>query len=147
MKREILFRGKLSHNNKWLIGNLVFSQEGTPYIIPSGIIEQDGHHLKIFDDNAYWVNNNTIWQYIGLKDRNRVRIFKDDIVKIYRKNTETGEIDVYIGSVVFIEKALLFAVNTNSETISFDIMFNNAGFYSYIIEVIGNIYDNKDLLK
>lgn len=147
MKREILFRGKLSHNNKWLIGNLVFSQEGTPYIIPSRIIEQDGHHLKIFDDNAYWVNNNTIGQYIGLKDKNGTKIFEGDILRISIKDSD-DKIEYKFGAVEFSDKTLGYIIRSKGGLMcSFNTILNSAGFYEFELEVIGNIYDNKDLLK
>ena len=133
MKREVLFRGKLSHNNKWLIGNLVFSQEGTPYIIPSRIIEQDGHHLKIFDDNAYWVNNDTIGQYIGLKDSCEDHIFEGDILLI----------DGGVGVIIWDAHSMRWGLESPG---SCAVDYPTREDYERS-KVIGNIYDNENIIK
>ena len=146
--REILFIGKLSHNNKWVVGNLVFSQEGNPYIIPSDIIEQDGHHLRIFDDNAYWVNNNTIGQYTGLKDKNGTKIFEGDIIKDVS--------DGVVFTVFYADGG--FAIESNPVHFGYGYQGNSnpreslsdmqtGSYVEGNCVVIGNIHDNKDLLK
>ena len=137
--REILFRGKLSHNNEWVVGNLVFSQEGNPYIIPSDVIEQDGHRLGIFDDNAYWVNENTIGQYVGMKDRNGKMIYEGDILEIPIKDSD-GKIEYKLGAVEYSTRSQEYIIRL---VCSFNSILNSAGFYEFGLEVVGNIYDNK----
>ena len=78
MKREILFKGKLSHSNGWIEGNLIITHNGNPCIIPSDVFSLDGHHLLIDSDNPFRVDENTICQYIGYKDKNQIRIFEGD---------------------------------------------------------------------
>ena len=78
MKREILFKGKLSHSKEWIEGNLIIAQNGNPYIIPFDVFEPDGHHLIIDSDNPFWVDEYTVGQFINQTDKKGKKIFEGD---------------------------------------------------------------------
>ena len=132
MKREILFRGKLSHSGIWILGNLIIAENQSPYIIPSESIEPDGHHL-IFDDKPFWVDSETVGQFTGLLDKNGVKIFEGDIVKLHYGSNY---------SVEYIQRLSLYSICRP---------IGNVASYPFIdfdrCEVIGNIYDNTKLLN
>lgn len=125
MKREILFKGKLSHKDEWVVGNLIIANNGSPYIVPFNVFEPDGHHLRIDSDNAFWVIPETVGQFTGLLDKNKVRIFEDDICK---SKTCAGKYQIK------------------------QVKYHHYGFFAgdYPIsencEIIGNIHDNPSLL-
>ena len=78
----------------------------------------------------------TLMQYTGLKDKNGVKIYECDIVKC---SLGIGYID-YIESYFRIFKPFVFSTNLCNETNSNDLDAKNK------VEVIGNIYENKELL-
>ena len=73
-----------------------------------------------------------LMQYTGLKDKNGKKIFEGDIVKIN---------DEVIAKVIWDNDYLGYFLYANEE--------NSIGTFDYwgSIEVIGNIYDNPELLK
>lgn len=124
--REILFRGKHTHafsKNDHLDGRWIYG-----YLCDENYInspELEGEFL---------VDPKTVCQYTGLTDKNGRKIFEGDIVKDTFLHT--------IGKVFYWEYEGRFA---------FDDVNDDAQFYMGEMwedcEVIGNIFDNPNLLK
>lgn len=121
--REILFRGKDfsgALNSSWIFGSLDTTEnEYTIMIYP----DRFGNKCRIFIDPK------TVGQYTGLTDKNGKKIFEGDIVK-YR-NSSPCKIDYIDSQFVMMWKNFY----RNFERV-----------YDDEIEVIGNIYDNPELL-
>lgn len=121
--REVLFRGK-TLLGKWIEGDLLqYLGWGKVYIV---------QHYK--GAGGQEVIPETIGQYTGVTDKNDKKIFEGDIVKrhwfdrdcIYRIDYDNG-LAAFIGQ-------------RDARYTTFD--YDAAEF-----EVIGNIYDNPDLLR
>ena len=135
--REYKFRGKfLDDTSEWLYGNYVY-------------IEDDVFHHKIADKSGLLldIDINTIGQYTGLKDKNGKEIYEGDIVKV--KLYKGEEEKYFIGKVEYFGSNFIVDADNNSEYHVYDL----DGFgidYRYNLEdceVIGNIYDNPELLE
>lgn len=122
--REYLFRGKMIANGKWSEGNLLVTKQGCCITPNATVLGSYGA-----------VDPETVGQYTGLTDKNGTKIFEGDIVKY-------GDT---VHNVVFEQRngtAYFGLVYSTLETLSF-------GYYQDLkqIEVIGNIYDNPELMK
>lgn len=131
--REILFRGKRLDNGQWVYGNLM---QGSTSVCISQFLTTDTLHR---------VDPDTVGQYTGLTDIFNEKIFVGDIVKY--KTDAFGLSYDYVGIVewdrVNPSMCIRYQRNPYIEDIEYD--FVKCGLAS--IEVIGNIWDNPDLLK
>ena len=132
MTREILFRGKRMDNGEWTYGYYCpkpyshFPCEAT--IFPSETIDRDWHGERVDPD--------TVGQFIGLCDKNGVRIFEGDIIEY------TDGCNDWLGAVKYDGDDAQFVVRfIGGDVESFD------NLYSVDCEVIGNVHDNPELLE
>lgn len=122
--REIIFRGKLLPMGGWSFGCLKIYPGGK-----TAIITPDDTPLGKYG----LVDPATVGQYIGRTDRNGNKIFTGDIV-------EDDSIRMK-GQVKYSEEYLQYVVD--------DICDGEQDYAQFIdqAEVIGNIYDNPELLE
>lgn len=137
--RDIIFRGRIS-NDQWVYGSLIHtgdfccileSRDSDRYDYP--YLDND---LGTIDGQAIPIDPNTVGQYTGLTDKNGEMIFEGDILKT----------DLY---------GHLLSVVYNEHCAMFQVLFTDGyseGFldrYSEInhLEIVGNVYDNPELLK
>ena len=157
MKREILFRGKLCHERKWVEGNFIIAKNVQPYIIPSAIFEPDGHHLIIDSDNPFWVIPETVGQFTGLTDKNGVKIFEGDILIIKNKQSGLRSISSYQeyqpkeGGIFYVKATIAGFMLCNRPDCDYINEHHNIDNYSFwnnsrSFVVSGNIHDNPELL-
>ena len=129
--REILFRGKSVYNGEWIEGSY-YHCCGTAY----------GSTFIVVNDFGFIeVIPHTVGQYTGLTDKNGTKIIEGDIVKTKEFGKDNGN-DVNFNNFDIFEviySSASFKLNNSRRLFN---MLKGQGF-----EVIGNIYDNKDLLK
>lgn len=126
--REILFRGKAVDADKWIYGDL------------RHISDERGGYILCIVDNTNGRNNDvtgvevipeTVGQYTDSNDKNRTKIFEGDVVRAITRFK-----DIYVEVVAFKDGAFWYK---NWSWVKFGFKFEKA-------EVIGNIYDNPELL-
>lgn len=136
MSREILFRGKRIDNGEWVEGFYV--KHGSRHWIYTG--EMQYMYLPVCADlpTKYEVSAESVCQYTGLTDKNGRKIFDGDIVEVTEGSLDC---DNGKGNVIFYEG--LWYVDGEPQNSLYDL--RNIG--DHEIEVIGNIFDNEELLN
>ena len=123
--REILFRGKDTSgvlNYQWQYGSLYNSN---PNAMFPTIIRLDRYGNKMFVE----VDPETVGQYTGAIDKNNRKMFEGDIVE---------DICGGIGTIVYQKDECAFYVDLGDTYDTVD---------GKLYTVIGNVYDNPELLK
>lgn len=132
--REILFKAKRIDNEKWVEGCLVIDHSR------SNLFE---YRIQPVESGALYappINPETICQLTGLCDKNGKKIWENDICDRKEKYPEVVK------------------MNEGDWTLDYSYVFGkeygysfcNLGFYATerkCVEVIGNIFDNTELLK
>ena len=135
--REIKYRGK-NKDIGWVYGQLVYDINGNTYIIQE--VELDSSYgleeTILYATMWYRVDKETIGQYTGLHDKNEKEIYEGDIVRV--RKWSSFEIEV----VKFAKGCFYAGMHYGSSTRSTVKLIQPK-----LTEVIGNIYENKELLN
>ena len=139
MKRIVKFRGKSKRTGEWLYGDLVRNVEGAFAIVPP---------FEMTTDNLcdrYEVDKETVGQSTGLYDENESEIYEGDIVDFTFHYT--GHCGDYAVKCDTIGKGIVQWYQGGFVLKVIDNDFEDTGQYVSNVSIIGNIYDNKELLK
>ena len=126
-------------NNVWVTGNLIVSN-GKYYIHPVGNVvnvkNETGRIIVMHE-----VIPDTICQCTGLKDKNGKLIWENDVVGFWDTySTENGYAEAdCIGKVAWDDETISFQVTNRLSAESYEVLDE--------CSVIGNIFDNKELLE
>lgn len=126
--REILFKAKRIDNGEWVKGLIT-------------IMWGQYHIISPDDENtAYPIDTDTICQYTGLTDKNGNKIWENDILVIDEDSTResTGK-----GFILFYKGAFISSYGE----IMGNFIFDDLHTINKEREVIGNKFDNPELLK
>lgn len=126
MNDRYLYRAKRTDNGEWVEGDLVHSV----YKINDTCVGKYGSEVGI-----HQVHENTICQCTGLKDKNGKLIWENDVTL---RTSVTG---TYKGKIFYGAEGAF--CQKDFETLFENLLLNSESYF----EVIGNIFDNPELLE
>ena len=143
--REILFKAKRTDNGEWVEGYYIYHIKRTICAFGDSVKPEDEQHVIMQDGFSDWnmprgtvafeIAPETLCQYTGLTDKNGKKIWENDIVK--------HEISSGLGQVIWYQEDyigwIVDDIWTDGQQYSHE-MFSEC-------EVIGNIFDNPELLE
>lgn len=138
--REIKFRAYDTHTKTMLpiVDIIKFTKSEDIYITRHG-----AYGVGI---NIQYQPSIKLMQYIGLKDKNGKEIYEGDIVLIevfnYQEPEWSGEFEV-----TYSEDLASYILDDLEDISNFKTINTIKDYYHYEIEIIGNIYENKDVLE
>lgn len=138
MNREILFKAKRKDNGEWVEGYYVYDYCKNIHLILRNELSTclnagSKPNREDWTLEPYEIDPDTICQYTGLTDKNGNKIWGNDILKL------PGE-DGYF-TCEWEGDTARFVFNGDGLTVDFD------NYYGYECEVIGNVFDNAELLE
>lgn len=143
MQDRYLFRGKRLDNGEWVYGNLIRSNDSEvgyeAIIIPtndSNMYTKGGSIGDLGFENWHRVNETTICQCTGLKDKNSNLIFEGDVVRHYNNPSNP---DHYVTGFVY------FKQNNSAFRRTSPLYENVVISINCDYEIIGNKFDNPEL--
>lgn len=142
--REILFKAKRIDNGEWV--------EGYYFCM----VHDDGRHIHHFimplgadlnlgtpiEKIQVEIDENTICQYTGLTDKNGNKIWENDVVKHYYNQNKPTRFT--IGTICWNADKMRYERYERSSQYEHKIFSVS---YDCVYEVIGNIFDNPELLE
>ncbi|MFQ9545589.1 MAG: YopX family protein [Clostridium sp.] len=142
MSREIKFRAKTLAQDTWCYGSYFKHIKRQVSPLGDSLEEKDIEHVMIRSSFADWnmprrieailVNPNTVGQYTGIRDKNGKEIYEGDIVRTDEKEK--------------LSKVEWDEDNAGLMLIADSIMMDFSCYYPEELEVVGNIYENPELL-
>lgn len=148
--REILFKAKRKDNGEWVEGYYIYHIKRTICPLGDSVKPEDEQHVIMRDGFSDWnmprntavyeINPDTICQYTGLTDKNGNKIWENDICdrkEKYHEIVTYNEGDWQLDYSYALGKEKHFCAC-------------NLGFYACerkCVEVIGNVFDNPELLE
>lgn len=160
MNDRYLFRAKRTDNGEWVYGSVIYIDDCAYIICDAEIEDYDTVSADLYATEWYRVNPSTICQCTGLNDKNGKLIWENDV--LLQKTTEKhwcqwecmgvvkyGEHDWNVSeygftSIGFYIEPIVRNGNINKIACGLNQVYINDEFYP--IEVIGNIFDNPELM-
>ena len=126
--RQIKFKGKRIDNGEWVIG-YYYEFDERHFILDYTL---NTYHISSVTQIRFEVDPDTVSQFTGLEDRNGKEVYENDIVSFPVKH-----------------KNLLVEWNDDLCVYQFSdgSLINSGDNYSAILFVIGNAFDNPELLN
>jgi uncharacterized phage protein (TIGR01671 family) len=133
--KEMLYQGSnTTHNNGVMDCRIVFDELGFGVLV------------RLYGEVRYEYRDNCeLMQYTGMTDKNGKEIYEGDILRLWRSVGEKGQLRgeyAYLLPVEYCELWTQFVVVDKPNKIQMGIWKEFGAF-----EVIGNIYENPELLK
>lgn len=153
--RTTKFRGFVAELGKFVYGDLLLNN-GHPIIVIQ--VERSyigttyagaGSHWHI-ETPAYKVKPETVGEFTGLHDKNGNEIYEGDILDAYHSSFEKTQ-----RGFVFFDNGTFMLCSVNKEGVKRAVRYWNDGSHdwysmenydSFELEIIGNIYENPELL-
>ncbi|MBP3335450.1 MAG: hypothetical protein J6L61_04845 [Ruminiclostridium sp.] len=140
--REILFRGKYSKKSPdWIEGGFHKDEDANICEISYRYYKKEGETKA-----GIWVYGvvvpETVGQYTGVTDKNGKKIFEGDICEVTTFTYDGVDIQL-LGEVCF--KCCSFVFQDLKHP-NIEVLFSSVCDFDTDVEVIGNIYDNPELI-